>query len=131
MKVIFKDTGEVKDVPDGHARNYLLPKGLAIIANDFELKKIEEKKKKESEEEKKRREELELTAKKIDGKLITVKKKPTNKKISEAIVSQLGFRIDKHNIKKGDLSVETPNLGVCTVDFGMGAKCQINLKILS
>jgi large subunit ribosomal protein L9 len=31
-------TGEVKDVADGYARNYLLPKGLAIEATGGELK---------------------------------------------------------------------------------------------
>lgn len=29
MKVIMKDTGEVKEVADGYARNYLFPKQLA------------------------------------------------------------------------------------------------------
>jgi large subunit ribosomal protein L9 len=31
-------TGEIKDVADGYARNYLLPKGLAIEATGGELK---------------------------------------------------------------------------------------------
>jgi len=33
-------TGEVKDVADGYARNYLLPKGLAIEATGGELKHL-------------------------------------------------------------------------------------------
>lgn len=139
MKIIFRDTGEVKDVSDGYARNYLIPKGLAIIATNTELKKIEEKKKSEGEEEKKRREELELTAKKIDGKLITVSEKVgkdgklfgsvTAKEISESINSQLGFRIDKHNIvlkdpikKEGKYTVE--------INFGKGVKANIVLEVL-
>lgn len=125
MRVIFKSNSDVKDVPDGYGRNYLIPKGLAIVATGAELKKIEEKKKNESEEEKEKREELVLTVKKLDGKLITVKKKPTNKKISEAIVSQLGFRIDKHNI----MICDEENRAI--IDFGMGVKCQIDLRILS
>jgi len=32
MKVIIKKTGKVQEVPDGYARNYLLPNGLAILA---------------------------------------------------------------------------------------------------
>ena len=47
MRVILKAevrglgrTGEVKDVADGYARNYLLPKGLAIEATGGELKHL-------------------------------------------------------------------------------------------
>lgn len=32
MQVIIKKTGEMKNVPDGYARNYLLPRGLATPA---------------------------------------------------------------------------------------------------
>lgn len=39
MKVVFKNTGEIKEVADGYARNYLLPRGLAVSAT---LKAIEE-----------------------------------------------------------------------------------------
>src|SRR5438876_2094445 len=47
MRVILKTEvrglgrpGEVKDVADGYARNYLLPKGLAIEATGGELKQL-------------------------------------------------------------------------------------------
>src|SRR5437773_1175192 len=47
MRVILKTEvrglgrpGEVKDVADGYARNYLLPKGLAIEATGGELKHL-------------------------------------------------------------------------------------------
>jgi len=49
MKVILTETidkvgkvGQVLSVKDGYARNYLLPKKFAIIANAANLKKIEE-----------------------------------------------------------------------------------------
>ncbi len=34
MKVIIKKTGQIKNVPDGYARNFLLPNGLAEIATE-------------------------------------------------------------------------------------------------
>ncbi len=34
MKVVIKKTGQVKNVPDGYARNFLIPKGLAVPATD-------------------------------------------------------------------------------------------------
>ena len=48
MRVIFLEdvtnkanAGEVKDVADGYARNYLIPKGLAIVATAEDMKRIE------------------------------------------------------------------------------------------
>lgn len=34
--------GEVKDVSDGHARNFLLPQGLAVLATEKNLRKRDE-----------------------------------------------------------------------------------------
>lgn len=34
MKVVIKKTGEIKEVSDGHARNFLIPKGLAVPATE-------------------------------------------------------------------------------------------------
>ena len=34
--------GDVKDVADGHARNFLLPRGLAVEASSGELKRVEQ-----------------------------------------------------------------------------------------
>ncbi len=50
MKVILKKTGEVKEVADGYARNYLLPKGEAVIATPDAIAKIEAKQKQEQDQ---------------------------------------------------------------------------------
>lgn len=51
MKVVFLQdvpgvgyAGDVKNVADGHARNYLLPKGLVVAATAEELKRVEARK---------------------------------------------------------------------------------------
>jgi large subunit ribosomal protein L9 len=51
MKVIFikkvpkvGNIGEIKDQPDGYVRNFLLPKGFAIIATPEAIKKLEQSK---------------------------------------------------------------------------------------
>ena len=41
MKVIIKKTGELKEVADGHARNYLLPRGLAVPATPEAISQYE------------------------------------------------------------------------------------------
>src|SRR6476620_8185817 len=47
MKVLFKKdvpdvarAGQVKDVADGYARNYLIPRGLAVVATSGALKQV-------------------------------------------------------------------------------------------
>ena len=49
MKVLFKrdvadvaKAGQVKDVADGYARNYLIPRGLAVAATAGTLKQVSE-----------------------------------------------------------------------------------------
>ena len=49
MKVMFVETvegsgsrGDVKDVKPGYARNYLLPKGLAVPATPHAVERAEE-----------------------------------------------------------------------------------------
>ncbi|ABR31269.1 50S ribosomal protein L9 [Thermosipho melanesiensis] len=57
MKVVLlKDVskigkkGEIKNVSDGYARNYLIPKGLALEATPRVLKRLEAEKRKKEEE---------------------------------------------------------------------------------
>jgi large subunit ribosomal protein L9 len=42
MKVIIKKTGEIKNVSDGYARNFLIPKGLAMAATPEGVKAAQE-----------------------------------------------------------------------------------------
>lgn len=45
MKVVMCHTGEIKNVSDGYARNYLFPKKQAIAATPENIKKAEEMRK--------------------------------------------------------------------------------------
>jgi len=40
--------GDIVNVSDGYARNYLFPRGLAIVADEKSLKVLEDKKQKEA-----------------------------------------------------------------------------------
>lgn len=74
MKVILKKdlrtlgrAGDIKQVKDGYARNYLLPRGIAELATDGAVKSwksAEEKRKKKREQENKA---LSVIAEKISG----------------------------------------------------------------
>lgn len=99
---------EIKEVADGYARNFLIPKGMAKIATKSNMEWL--KKKKEAEE-KKAEEELKKIqdlASAIDGQEIIIPVKVgsedqlfesiTAQKISEKL-KEIGFEIKKNQIE--------------------------------
>ena len=117
MKVILmKDVvklgraGELVDVSDGHARNYLIPRGLAVEATAGKLSEWKaEQARKKAKDEKSRAEALELQ-KKLQGKAVSVEGRAgengklfgsiTAAQIAEALEAQHGLKgIDKRDIK--------------------------------
>jgi large subunit ribosomal protein L9 len=59
--------GDVVDVNDGYARNYLLPQGLAKVATEANIRAIAEEKAKRAEQRLKERERLDRAAQAVDG----------------------------------------------------------------
>lgn len=116
MKVILnKDVkslgqkGQVVEVADGYARNYLFPRGLAKEATAGNLKELEQLKKKE---ERKKQEELENAkelARKIEGKVLKFTAKVgdngklfgsiTSKEIAEHLEKQFNVKVDKRKVE--------------------------------
>jgi len=84
MKVVFLQNvsrvgkaGEVREVADGYARNYLLPKGLALAATPAALKGVKEQVQREEQYHLRHAEELTDLAQQIDGMVLTFKAKVT------------------------------------------------------
>ncbi|KAA9014585.1 50S ribosomal protein L9 [Niallia endozanthoxylica] len=119
MKVIFlKDVkgkgkkGEVKNVADGYAHNFLLKQGLAVEANSANISNLNAQKKKEEKvaaeelEEAKRLKTkvdeitVELTAKSGDGGRLFGS--ITSKQIAEELQKKHGIKIDKRKIELED-----------------------------
>lgn len=119
MKVIFlKDVkgkgkkGEVKNVADGYAHNFLIKQGLAIEANTSNISTLDAQKKKEEkqaaiefEEAKKLKESLdkitvELSAKAGEGGRLFGS--ITTKQIAEELQKKHGIKIDKRKMELGD-----------------------------
>jgi large subunit ribosomal protein L9 len=79
MKVLLTQTiertgivGEVLDVSDGFARNYLIPKGLAIQPTEGNIKRLEQARKDYEAKQKLIREEKEALIGKINGSEVTI-----------------------------------------------------------
>ncbi len=146
MKVIFiKDlkgqgkTGDEKNISDGYAKNFLIPKGYAIEAtasniNDYKGKKDSEKYKKQQEVEKAEALKkqlsnvtLNITAKCGDnGKLFG---SITSKELSEKLKEQFNLEIDKKKIQLPD-GIKT--VGIFTIDIklhqGIAGKLTVNVQ---
>jgi large subunit ribosomal protein L9 len=82
MKVILRHDvdelgleGAVVNVKEGYARNYLIPKGFALIANNGNIKLIEMQKKKIEANRLKAKEDAEKVAKDLESIVITISQK--------------------------------------------------------
>lgn len=130
--------GEVKDVNEGYARNFLIKKGLAEAATANKLNEISQKK---SAADFHKAEEIKATqqlAGNINGKLFVVKIKAgqggkvfgsvTAADVAEAMQRD-GFEVDK---KKVVLTQPIKTVGVFDVDLklmeGIGAKIKVSVE---
>ncbi len=78
MKIVMRqdvekvgDKGSVQTVSDGYARNYLIPKGFAVVATPGELKTVEQFQKVQARKLAKQESELQALADKIDGQKLS------------------------------------------------------------
>lgn len=141
VKVIFLENvedykvGEVRDIADGYARNYLFPRKIAEVASDDKLKELESnlsKIKKEEAEKVRKAQELSERLEVLKVKLIEEVNDDghlygsiTNREIAEKL-EELKFEIDPANIE-----IETPikELGEHEVIIKVGHGIETTIKI--
>jgi len=116
MKVIFlKDVpnvakaGEAKEVNDGYARNFLIPKKLAALAQGDVQQHFEAEQRAIARRQAQAEAEMEALAKKIEGKIVNLKSKVgakdqlygsiTNADVAEALSKLIGSEIDKRKVE--------------------------------
>lgn len=101
--------GQIKDVADGYARNYLLPQGLATIATPGAVKEVEQRQATERKRQEKLDQEMRSVGKKLDGTNVKVRSKVgeggklygsiTTADIAEALEKQANQTVDKRKIE--------------------------------
>lgn len=118
MKVIFlKDVkgqgkkGEVKELSEGYVRNFLIPRGLAAIASDGNVKQLEHQKQAETRRKEQEKAEAQAQAAKLKEMVVTIKTKAgeggklfgsiTTKQIAEELEKK-GIALDKRKIEMSD-----------------------------
>ena len=142
MKVILKEdvknlgsAGDVKEVKKGHAENFLIPRNLALIANDKNMKVYEQFKRSQAKKFEKEKEHFRQVAEQIAGITcnITVQAGEDEKlygsvssvDIAEALAAQ-GFEVDRHRIV---LEQPIKALGVFTVPIRFSPENEASVKV--
>lgn len=129
--------GEVKQVSDGYARNYLFPNKLVKIASELTVREMEQKKNSQLKAVENRAKKFKAIAKKINNIKIIVKAKADEKKTlfgsinAEKIADELGSRNYKIESKYVKLEQPIKSLGYYDVliDFGAGVTAKVGLTV--
>lgn len=142
MKVIFiKDMkgqgkkGQVKEVSEGYAQNFLLPRGIARPATDGNMKTLDNQKAAEDRRKLEEKAEAEALAKKLEAEVTELKAKSgeggrlfgaiTSKQIAEALAAK-GLKVDKRKI---ELDEPIRTLGVTQVTVKVHPEVKATLKV--
>ena len=143
MKVILTEDvkkrgkkGEIVDVSDGYARNYVIPKKLGVEANNKNMNDLKLKKANEEKIAKEQLEAAQAFAKELETKEVTVSIKSgeggktfgsvSSKEIAEAAKAQCGMEIDK---KKIQMPEAIKSLGVYEIAVKLHPKVTGKLKV--
>jgi large subunit ribosomal protein L9 len=129
-------TGEIKDVADGYARNYLLPKGLAIEATGGELKLLAQERQSEKTKKDRAHQDAEDLAKRLGDVTLVFKLKAgeqgktfgsvTAKEVADALKKEAKAEIDKTKIV---LHEPLRSLGVHKVEVRLLSDVRANVTV--
>jgi len=147
MKVILKqnikkvgEIGDIVEVSNGFARNFLIPQGKAISYSLGNFKQVEYLKKKELANKEKELNEAKDLAEKLDNISLEIKVKAgkegklfgsiTSKDITDVIVSEYNIELDR---KKIDLKEPLKKLGIYNIPINLyrGVVPQIKVNLIS
>ena len=128
--------GEIVNVNDGYARNFILPKKLGLEATNKNLNDLKLQKQNEEKVAQEILDAAKELAKKIEEGKVEVKIKTgeggrtfgsvSSKEIAVAVKEQMGYDIDKKKIQMKD---SIKNLGTYIVPVKLHAKVTAELKV--
>jgi len=130
--------GDIKEATDGHARNFLIPRKLAIIATDKAIKDLSKQKELEAQKAEQELQHIEEIVSQIDGLEIDVPTKvdETGKlygSINDQKISQI-FKDRGFSIKKNQIKILQPIKEIgehpITITFDHGLEAEIKLIIV-
>ena len=129
--------GELCNVSDGYARNFLFPKKLAIEADNAALNELKNREESAAHHKKEEIAAAKETAAKLDGKTVSITAKAgsggklfgsvTSKEIAAEIKAKLGIEIDRKKMNVADIK----NFGEYTAEIKLyqGVTAKITVKV--
>ena len=143
MKILLREDvkklgkkGEIVDVSDGYAKNFILPKKLGIeatkaVLNEWQVKKGSEENRRRKEEEQARAQAAEL-----NGREVVIRTKTgeggrlfgsiTAKDVAEALEEQLNMKVDK---KKIQMPASIKGIGDFTIVVKLHPKASAEMRL--
>lgn len=129
--------GQILEVSDGYARNYLIPQGLAEEATKTKIKEIQEKSIKEEKKKSSEKDKAEALKNKLQGKKVEIRVKAgagdklfgavTTREIADLIQAEFGVSIDK---KKIEMDESIKHLGQYKIRLKIYPSVQAELKLV-
>lgn len=129
--------GELCNVSDGYARNYLIPKNLAIEADQAALNQLKQQQQSKAYHKEQERQKALDAAKTLDGKQLVIHAKAgesgklfgavTSKEVAAEIKSKFGLDIDRKRINMQDIKAHGEYSAVIKLYSGINAT--INIKV--
>lgn len=129
--------GELCNVSDGYARNFLFPKKLAVEADNAALNELKNREQAAAHHKQEEINAAKATAEALNGKEVVIKAKAgsngklfgsvTSKEIAAEIKNKLGIEIDKKKMSVADIK----NFGEYTAEIKLyqGIVAKINVKV--
>ena len=129
--------GDIVDVAQGYAENYLFPNKIAQPATPGNIKQLEERRHNIEKREAERIAAAEATKAALDGKSVTVDAKigeegqlfgsVTPAQIADAVKDQLGIEVDRKRIGRGN-AIKTS--GVHAVEINLYREISASINVL-
>jgi large subunit ribosomal protein L9 len=127
--------GEVVEVSAGYARNYLLPKRLAVEPTKANLKKVEARRQEIEKQERERREQQATLIKRLEGKDVTLERKANDQGHLYGAVSATdiakALQAEGFNIEAGDVLLpgKLDQINTYTVKIRFAEDLETDLKV--
>ena len=131
--------GAVKDVKEGYARNYLIPRGLAAEANERSLRVLEGQQKVMADRARRERTESEQLASALETAVIEIPARGgeggrlfgsvTAQDIADALV-RAGFEVGKKQIDLGE-PIKTAGFYKIPVRVGPGMVARVDVNVVT
>jgi large subunit ribosomal protein L9 len=143
LKQDIKNLGSKDDivkVKNGYGRNFLIPKGFAIIANESNKKQLTEIQKQRAFKEQKLKEEAQKVAKKLETLSVKVGAKAgetgkifgsvNNIQVADAL-KKLGIDVDRKNITLKEESIKNVGTYAATVKLHKEVVVEVEIEVVA